>query len=92
MTSPNAEHEDANPLSPEQWARVRAIVEETVALPPNAQSAFLDAACGADHSMRRRIEGLVAAHERADDDWGFPARSAGELAAPLLAADGTTTG
>ena len=42
--------------------------------------------------MRQRIERLVAAHERADDDWGFLARSAGELAAPLLAADDATTG
>jgi len=42
--------------------------------------------------MRRRVERLVAAHERADDDWGFLGRSAGELAAPLLAADDATTG
>src|SRR5262245_17147652 len=40
---------------------------------PEARSAYLDAACGGDADLRRRVEDLIAAHERAS---GFLDRAA----------------
>ena len=86
MTSPNAAGGDA-PLSPEQWAHVRPLVEQALDLPHDARGAFLDSACAGDDALRGRIERLVAACERAGDTWGFLAQPAGRLAAPMLADD-----
>ena len=81
------------PLTPERWARVRALVEEAIGLPPEARPAFLDASCGDDGALRDRVARLAAACDRAEGSWGFLARPAGEIAAPLLGADeGPATG
>lgn len=85
---PDASRRDGA-LSPEGWARVRALVEGALALPPDARPAFLDAACGGDEALRHRVERLAAACDRAGGSWGFLAHPAGELVAPLLVADGT---
>ncbi|MDB4893557.1 MAG: protein kinase [Gemmatimonadetes bacterium] len=73
------------PLSPERWARLRALVEGVLALPPDARLAFLDASCDRDVDLRARVVRLVADCERADDGWAFLAQPAGALAAPLVA-------
>ncbi len=87
--APNVSGGDAAPMPPERWAQVRALVEAAIALPPDDRPAFLDASCGSDHALRRRVDGLVAACDRANDSWAFLARPAGELAAPLVAASAT---
>jgi serine/threonine-protein kinase len=86
MKSPDTSHDDAVAMSPETWAHVRALVEEALAVPREKRAAFLDTSCGDDDALRNRVERLVAAHERADADWGFLAQPAGELVAPLLVA------
>ncbi|AHG88572.1 protein kinase [Gemmatirosa kalamazoonensis] len=85
MKPPNAPRGDAAPLSPERWARVRALVEEALALPSDARPAFLDASCGGDDALRDLVARLTVSGERTGASWAFLARPAGELAAPLLA-------
>src|SRR5688572_14212177 len=76
-------------MSAERWAMVRALVEETITLPREAQPAFLDRSCGDDAALRDQVERLAAAYERADENSGFLAQPAGELVAPLIDADQT---
>ena len=83
-SAPNGLPGAPSALSPEQWARVRSLVEDVVALPQAERSTFLDASCGHDDALRDRVERLAAACERAGDGWGFLAQPAGDLAAPLL--------
>jgi hypothetical protein len=45
---------------------------------PQERAVFLDAACGADAELRRRIERLLEAHARAGDFLEAPAQPAGE--------------
>jgi TolB-like protein len=49
-------------LSADQWRHIRAVFEEALALPPAARDEYLARACGADASMRRQVEGLLASH------------------------------
>jgi DNA-directed RNA polymerase specialized sigma24 family protein len=44
-------------------ARVEDLFHDAADLPPAARRAYLDAACGADHALRRRVEALFAAEE-----------------------------
>jgi len=90
MMQPNAAG-DPTPLSPERWARVRTLVDEVLALAPEARTAFLAASCGSDAALRDLVGRLAAVYERAGESWAFLAQSAGALAAPLLDADGTLT-
>jgi serine/threonine-protein kinase len=52
-------------MSDNRWQRVEAIFHRAVELRPEARSALLDEACGADESLRREVESLLA-HESAD--------------------------
>jgi len=45
--------------------RVKEIFNEAVGLPPDERPAFLDAACGADDALRRRVERLLRALDEA---------------------------
>jgi Tol biopolymer transport system component/tRNA A-37 threonylcarbamoyl transferase component Bud32 len=79
-------------LTPERWARVRSLVEEALTLAPEERSAFITASCGDDVALRDRVARLADSYERGAEDWGFLALPAGELAAPLLVADGVPVG
>jgi hypothetical protein len=52
-------------MTPEEWQRVRPILESALELDPASRPAFLERAC-AEPSLRSEIESLIAAHERAD--------------------------
>ena len=61
-------------MTPEQWQRVRPILESALELDPAGRSAFLDQAC-AEPSLRNEVESLIASHEQAGTDLlnpGFP--------------------
>ncbi|MFN0170152.1 MAG: serine/threonine-protein kinase [Bryobacteraceae bacterium] len=60
-------------MSDNRWQRVEDIFHRAVALPPEARAAFLDQACGADLSLRREVESLLA-HESEDGATFAPAR------------------
>jgi hypothetical protein len=51
-------------MTPEEWQRVRPILESALELDPARRSAYLDGAC--DNScLRREVESLIHSHEQA---------------------------
>jgi eukaryotic-like serine/threonine-protein kinase len=63
-------------MTPEQWQRVRPILESALDLNPASRASFLDGAC-ADSFMRREVESLIASHEQAGTDALNPVSSIG---------------
>jgi serine/threonine protein kinase len=61
-------------MTPEQWQRVRPILESALELDPAGRTAFLDQAC-ADRTVRNEVESLIASHEQAGTDVLNPASS-----------------
>lgn len=51
-------------MTPEEWQKVRPILESALELGPDSRRSFLDAACS-DSALRREVESLLAAHEQA---------------------------
>lgn len=51
-------------MTPEEWQRVRPILESALELDPSSRVSFLNGAC-ADASQRREVESLIAVHEQA---------------------------
>jgi serine/threonine protein kinase/tetratricopeptide (TPR) repeat protein len=51
-------------MTPEEWQRVRPILESALELDSAHRTAYLDGAC-ADQSLRREVESLIAVHEQA---------------------------
>lgn len=49
-------------MTPEEWQRVRPILESALALDPSKRSGFLDTACP-DTTLRSEVESLIAADE-----------------------------
>jgi len=54
-------------MTPEEWQRVRPILESALELPAANRPAFLDTAC-TDSSLRREVESLILSHEQAGTD------------------------
>jgi serine/threonine protein kinase len=52
-------------MNPEQWQRVRRVLDEAIALDPAERSHYLDQACDGDHELRLEVESLLSSHERA---------------------------
>ena len=50
-------------MTPEEWQRVRPILESALELDPSKRSSFLDAACP-DPTLRTEVESLIAADEQ----------------------------
>ena len=50
-------------MTPEEWQRIRPILESALELDPASRPGFLDAACS-DPSLRREVESLIAADEQ----------------------------
>jgi serine/threonine-protein kinase len=48
-------------VSPEQFARVRAIFEAALERPARDRAAYVDGACGGDEALRREVEAMLAA-------------------------------
>ena len=46
-------------MSPEQWKKVKTIVQEALARSASERTSYLDAACGSDASLRQEIESLL---------------------------------
>ncbi|HXD01016.1 MAG TPA: serine/threonine-protein kinase, partial [Verrucomicrobiae bacterium] len=61
MNAPANNPENAPP-SPN---REEAIFDGALQLPPAQRAAYVDAACGADTELRRRVQALLEAHEKA---------------------------
>jgi Tol biopolymer transport system component len=69
-------------MTPEQYRRVGELYHAAMELAPEVRADFLSGACGGDEELRREIESLLRAHERAD---GFIAGKVAGVAADLAA-------
>ncbi len=70
--------------TPPSANREEAIFDGALQLPPAQRAAYVDAACGADAELRRRVQVLLDAHEKAG---GFLEPAAAP--APIVGAKGT---
>lgn len=52
-------------MTPEEWQRVRPILESALELEPESRASYLSGTCP-DPSLRREVESLIASHEQAD--------------------------
>jgi eukaryotic-like serine/threonine-protein kinase len=73
-------------MKAERLQQVSPIFRQAVELPPDERAAFLDAACRGDAALRRDVERLISAHERAGSFIESPAY---ERAAGLLTGEPT---
>jgi serine/threonine protein kinase/Flp pilus assembly protein TadD len=51
-------------MTPEQWQRVRPILESALDLNPESRSAFVKSACAGDEGLRVEVESLLADHRQ----------------------------
>jgi serine/threonine protein kinase/TolB-like protein/Tfp pilus assembly protein PilF len=56
-------------VKPEQWVRVRKILDAALELAPDARAAFIANSCGADPDLRRDVESLLAANDDAGNSF-----------------------
>ncbi|HEX6622609.1 MAG TPA: hypothetical protein VF064_02770, partial [Pyrinomonadaceae bacterium] len=68
----------------ERWKRVDELLDAAMGLAPAERAALLDEACTGDAELRREVESLLEAHDRAGD---FIEAGALEAAAQNLAAE-----
>ncbi|MEO6726485.1 MAG: serine/threonine-protein kinase, partial [Blastocatellia bacterium] len=54
-------------MTPQRWAEVDKLLDEALARLPLERAAFLDAACIGDDELRREVESLLAAHDKAEE-------------------------
>ncbi|HKW62860.1 MAG TPA: protein kinase [Candidatus Acidoferrum sp.] len=54
-------------MTPEDWKRVKPILDSALRLDSSSRTAYLKQSCG-DPALRREIESLIAAHEQAGSD------------------------
>ncbi|MBS1790602.1 MAG: protein kinase [Acidobacteria bacterium] len=52
-------------MSPKQWKKIDELLDAALDLPAERHAAFLDAACQGDDELRRELESLLAAHQKA---------------------------
>jgi hypothetical protein len=73
-------------MTPDRYQRAADIYHAALRVAAEERSAFLANACSGDESLRRDVESLLAATEHSG---AIIDRPASEIAAPLIAADGT---
>jgi len=69
-------------MKPERLQKIDQVFQSALDLAPERRLRFLDQACAAEPDLRREVESLLDAHERAGD---FIEDSAADVAAQLLA-------
>jgi len=52
-------------MTPERWAQADEILQTSLGMAAEQRRAFLETACGEDGALRREVESLLAAHEKA---------------------------
>ena len=60
-------------MSSDRWQQVDRLLEAALEVEPERRAAFLDEACGGDEALRREVESLLAAGDRAGDFLASPA-------------------
>src|ERR671921_189786 len=88
MTTPAEEQKvtgAARSMTPERWRAVDAVIQGALTCEPARRDAFIAEACAGDDDLRREVESLLGAHDRATDFLERPAAEAlGASAAPPL--------
>ena len=52
-------------MNPEQWKRVKPLLDEVITLPAAERPSFLTRMCGPDFELQREVESLLSSHEQA---------------------------
>ncbi|MGH9802966.1 MAG: protein kinase domain-containing protein, partial [Blastocatellia bacterium] len=52
-------------MSPENWKKIDELLDAALDLPSERHAAFLDEVCEGDEELRRELESLLAAHQKA---------------------------
>ncbi len=71
-------------MKPESWQQLDNLFHSALERVPEGRAAFLDGACAGDDQLRKQVEALLAAHEKAGS---FIEGSAMEVEARRVAAD-----
>jgi serine/threonine protein kinase len=50
-------------MTPEEWQKIKGVLQTALELPPGARGDFLDSACTAQCSVRAEVESLLRSHE-----------------------------
>lgn len=74
-------------MTPERWQQIVPLFDEALELEPRQRATFLAAACAEDEDLRREVETLLGARDRAGE---FLHRDAIEIEVARLAAEQTT--
>jgi len=53
-------------MNPEEWQKVRSILESALELDPDSRPAFVDGACAGDEGLRREVFSLLRDQEKPD--------------------------
>lgn len=81
----------AEPMTPERWQRVKAIVQEALAQPLAGRGARVAEACRGDAEIARDVDSLLRAHEQAGTFIETPALARPHVAALLDQFEATPT-
>ena len=60
-------------MNTQRWQQVNDLFHSAVERAPEERTAFLDAACQGDESLRREMKSLLASHERTENFIESPA-------------------
>ena len=60
-------------MDPERWQQIDKLLDEVLDREPDQRQAFLEQACSGDEDLRKQVEALLAAHEKAGSFIGSPA-------------------
>ena len=52
-------------MTPERWQQVKRVFQQSLEIPPEERSFFLDCECSADPSLRQEVESLLFSNEEA---------------------------
>jgi len=70
------------PMTPERWRLVEDVLNAALSCEPEQRDAVVAAACAGDEALRREVESLLAAHDRASRDDFLERPAAEALGAP----------
>ncbi|HEU0176046.1 MAG TPA: serine/threonine-protein kinase [Blastocatellia bacterium] len=74
-------------MRPERWRQIDRLYQSALERDATERGAFLDGVCGGDEELRREVESLLAAHEKAKEAEDFLNQPAMQVAAQVIADD-----
>ena len=74
-------------MTPERWQEVKRVLSAALEMEPDQRLAYLDRACAGDHSLRQKVESLLASGDDIRSSFLHSSPLAGPLAPQGSAAD-----